>query len=147
MKEKKARVEDALNSTRAAVEEGIVPGGGIALLRCLDALDKVKVKGEERFGIEILKQAMKAPLRQIAENTGMDGSVVVEEALERKEEEGFDAVTQKWVNMFDAGIIDPTKVVRCALENAASVAALLLTTDSMVTTIKEKKQPVEGSIA
>ncbi len=147
MKEKKARVEDALNSTRAAVEEGIVPGGGIALLRCLSALDKVRAKGEEKFGIEILRTAMKAPLRQIAENAGMDGSVVVQEALERPEEEGFDALNLKWVNMYEAGIVDPTKVVRTALENAASLAALLLTTDSVVTNIKEKKEAVEGSVA
>ncbi len=147
MKEKKARVEDALNSTRAAVEEGIVPGGGIALIRCLPALDKVKAKGEEKFGIEILRAALKAPLRQIAENAGMDGSVVVQEAIERPTEEGFDALNLKWVNMYEAGIVDPTKVVRTALENAASLAALLLTTDSVVTSIKEKKEAVEGSVA
>jgi len=147
MKEKKARVEDALNSTRAAVEEGIVPGGGIALLRCLEALSKAKVTGDEKAGIEVLRHALAAPLSQIAENAGEDGSVTVQEALERPAQEGYDALNNKWVDMFQAGIVDPAKVVRCALEHASSVAALVLTTDSVVTTIKEKKDPVEGSVA
>ena len=147
MKEKKSRVEDALNSTRAAVEEGIVPGGGVALLRCLQVLDKVKATGDEKAGVKILRRALVAPLSQIAENAGENGSVTVQEALERKSEEGFDALAHKWVDMYAAGIVDPTKVVRIALENAASVAALVLTTDSVVTTIPEKKEAIEGSVA
>jgi chaperonin GroEL len=147
MKEKKARVEDALHATRAAVEEGIVPGGGVALLRCVEPVQAVKAKGDERFGVEIVARALSAPLRQIAENAGEDGSAVVEEVRERKTVEGFDALTHTYVDMFKAGIVDPTKVVRAALENAASIAGLLLTTDSLVTGIKDKKRKVEGAVA
>jgi len=147
MKEKKARVEDALHATRAAVEEGIVPGGGVALLRCVEAVEAVRAKGDERYGVEIVAHAFPAPLRQIAENSGEEGSAVVEEVRERKSSEGFDALTHTYVDMFKAGIVDPTKVVRIALQNAASIAGLLLTTDSLVTGIKEKKRKVEGAVA
>ncbi|MBL9079506.1 MAG: chaperonin GroEL [Planctomycetes bacterium] len=145
MKQKKQRIEDALNATRAAVEEGIVPGGGVALLRASKVLDTLKVKGDQQFGVEILKRACEAPMRQIAENAGEDGSVVVDEALSKKPNEGFNALTGEWVDMFQAGIVDPTKVVRCALQNAASIAGLMLTTNTMVTSIQEDKKAVEGS--
>ena len=142
MKEKKARVEDALNATRAAVEEGIVAGGGVALLRCIGALDKVrdKVRGEEKSGIDILKRALQEPLRQIAENAGFEGSVVVNEVLAGKKDYGFNAETGKYENLLAAGVIDPTKVVRFAVQNAASVSALMLTTEAMVTEKPEKKK-------
>ncbi len=145
MKQKKQRIEDALNATRAAVEEGIVPGGGVALLRASKALDTLKVKGDQQFGVEIVKQACKAPMRQIAENAGEDGPVVIDEALGRKPNEGFNALTGEWVDMFKAGIVDPTKVVRCALQNAASIAGLMLTTNTMITSIKDEQKAVEGS--
>jgi chaperonin GroEL len=145
MKQKKQRIEDALNATRAAVEEGIVPGGGVALLRASKALDTLKVKGDQQFGVEIMKRACEAPMRQIAENAGEDGSVVVDEALAKKPNEGFNALTGEWVDMFAAGIVDPTKVVRCALQNAASIAGLMLTTNTMVTSIKDDQKAVEGS--
>ncbi len=142
MKEKKARVEDALNATRAAVEEGIVPGGGVALLRCTGALDKAreKVRGEDKSGIDILKRALQEPLRQIAENAGFEGSVVINEVLAGKDDFGFNAETGQYENLLAAGIIDPTKVVRFAVQNAASVAALMLTTEAMVTEKPEKKK-------
>ena len=145
MKQKKQRIEDALNATRAAVEEGIVPGGGVALLRASKVLDTLKVKGDQQFGVEIMKRACEAPMRQIAENAGEDGSVVVDEALGKKPNEGFNALTGEWVDMFAAGIVDPTKVVRCALQNAASIAGLMLTTNTMVTSIKDDQKAVEGS--
>jgi chaperonin GroEL len=145
MKQKKQRVEDALNATRAAVEEGVVIGGGVALLRARRILDELRAKDDRKHGIEIVKTACEAPIRQIAENAGEDGSVVVEEALARKNTEGFNAVTGEWVNMFDAGIIDPTKVVRTALQNAGSIAGLMLTTDTLVTSIKEKASAVDGA--
>jgi len=140
MKEKKARVEDALNATRAAVEEGIVPGGGVALIRCLDALDKVKVTGEEKHGLEILKRALQEPLRQIAENAGLEGSVVLNRVVEGKDDFGFNAVTETYENLIECGVIDPTKVVRFALQNAASVAGLMLTTEALVAEKPEKKK-------
>jgi chaperonin GroEL len=140
MKEKKARVEDALNATRAAVEEGIVPGGGVALLRCLAALDKVKVSGEEKAGLSILRKALKEPLRQIAINAGAEGSVVVNTVLEGKNDFGYNAATGKFENLMAAGVIDPTKVVRFALQNAASVAGLMITTEAMITEKPEKKK-------
>src|SRR6188474_896436 len=145
MKEKKARVEDALNATRAAVEEGIVAGGGVALLRASTVLDTLKLKGDQQFGVAIMKRACEEPMRQIAENAGEDGSVIVDEALSRKPNEGFNALTGEWVDMFKAGIVDPTKVVRCALQNAASIAGLMLTTNTMVTSIKDEQKAVEGS--
>ncbi len=140
MKEKKARVEDALNATRAAVEEGIVPGGGVALVRCLDALQKVKAPGEEKHGLQILKQAMAEPLRQIAENAGFEGSVVFNRVLEGKDDFGFNAATETYENLIAAGVIDPAKVVRCALQNAASVAGLMLTTEALVAEKPEEKK-------
>jgi chaperonin GroEL len=132
MKEKKARVEDALNATRAAVEEGIVPGGGIALIRCIGVLDKLKLGGDDQLGVNIVKRALQDPLRQIANNAGLEGSVVVEKVKEQKGAFGLNAETAQYEDLVAAGIIDPTKVVRFALQNAASVAALMLTTEAMV---------------
>ncbi|MBU2260762.1 MAG: chaperonin GroEL [Proteobacteria bacterium] len=132
MKEKKARVEDALNATRAAVEEGIVPGGGVAYLRTLPALDKMKLEGDEEVGVRIVKKALEEPLRMIANNAGMEGSIVVEKVKEKKGAYGFNARTDKYEDMIAAGVIDPTKVTRFALQNAASVASLMLTTQCMV---------------
>jgi chaperonin GroEL len=140
MKEKKARVEDALNATRAAVEEGIVPGGGVALVRCLSALDKVKAKGEEKSGITILRHTLTEPLRQIVRNAGLEGSVVLNKVLEGKDDYGFNAQTETYENLIAAGVIDPTKVVRFALQNAASVAGLMLTTEAMIADKPEKKK-------
>jgi chaperonin GroEL len=139
MKEKKARVEDALNATRAAVEEGIVPGGGVALTRCMKALDKIQASGEEKSGIQILKRALGEPLRQIAENAGYEGSVVFRKVLEGKGDYGFNAETEKYENLMASGVIDPTKVVRFALQNAASVSGLMITTEAMVTEKPQKK--------
>jgi len=140
MKEKKARVEDALNATRAAVEEGIVPGGGVALVRCLKALDGIKVKGEEKSGITILRNALTEPLRQIAQNAGQEGTVVLNKVLEGKNDYGFNAQTDTYENLMAAGVIDPTKVVRFALQNAASVAGLMLTTEAMISEKPKKKK-------
>jgi len=145
MKQKKQRIEDALNATRAAVEEGIVPGGGTALLRASKALDSLKVKGDQQFGVEIVKRACEAPMRQIAENAGEDGSVVVDEAQDKKANEGFNALTGTWTDMFKAGVVDPCKVVRSALQNAASISGLMLTTNTMVTSIEDDKAAVDGS--
>ena len=139
MKEKKARVEDALNATRAAVEEGIVPGGGVALVRCIKALSRVDASEEEKNGIEILKRALGEPLRQIAENAGHEGSVVYGKVIEKKGDYGFNAETEKYEKLMAAGVIDPTKVVRFALQNAASVSGLMITTEAMVTEKPEKK--------
>jgi chaperonin GroEL len=139
MKEKKARVEDALNATRAAVEEGIVPGGGVALIRCMKALDKIDASDEEKNGIEILKRALGEPLRQIAENAGYEGSVVYGKVVEGKADYGFNAETEKYENLMASGVIDPTKVVRFALQNAASVSGLMITTEAMVTEKPKKK--------
>src|SRR5581483_7541463 len=127
MKEKKARVEDALNATRAAVEEGIVPGGGVALLRASSAIDGLKLEGDEKVGAMIVKRALEEPIRQIVENAGLEGSVIVEKVVTR----GFDAESLEFVDMIQVGIIDPTKVERVALQNAASVASLLLTTEAL----------------
>ncbi len=139
MKEKKARVEDALNATRAAVEEGVVPGGGVALLRCLSALEKAKVPDDEQYGVKIVMRAIEEPLRQIAANAGFEGSVVVEKVKAKKGDFGFDADSGEYVAMYGAGIIDPTKVTRLALQNAASVSALMLTTEAMVAEAPKKK--------
>jgi chaperonin GroEL len=139
MKEKKARVGDALNATRAAVEEGIVPGGGVALLRAARALDSHTLLGDERTGANIVRRALEEPIRQIVENAGLEGSVVVEKVKAAKERaHGFDAESNEYVNMMHAGIIDPTKVERVALQNAASIASLLLTTEALITDIPEK---------
>ena len=140
LKEKKHRVEDALSATRAAVEEGIVPGGGITLLRTIPELEKLKLKGDEEIGKSIILRALEEPIRQIANNAGVDGSVITEKAKNEKDAMGFDASENKWVDMFEAGIIDPAKVVRSELQNAASVSALLLTTETIVTDIPEKKE-------
>ncbi|HPA13838.1 MAG TPA: chaperonin GroEL [Desulfobacterales bacterium] len=141
MKEKKARVEDALNATRAAVEEGIVPGGGVALVRCMDALEKLKVSGEEKNGVSILKRALQEPLRQIARNAGHEDSVVFKKVMEGNNDFGFNAATENYENLFESGVIDPVKVVRFAIQNAASVAGLMLTSEAMITEKPEKKKP------
>ncbi|HME93859.1 MAG TPA: chaperonin GroEL [Methylomirabilota bacterium] len=143
MKEKKARVEDALNATRAAVEEGIVAGGGVALLRASTSIDGVKLEGDEKVGAMIVKRALEEPIRQIVENAGLEGSVVVEKVkAEKVVTRGFDAESLEFVDMIQAGIIDPTKVERVALENAASVASLLLTTEALITDLPEEKSAV-----
>jgi chaperonin GroEL len=142
MKEKKARVEDALNATRAAVEEGIVPGGGVALLRCINALSKLKLGGDDQLGVNIVKRALEDPLRQISNNAGLEGSVVVEKVKAEQGAFGLNAETGEFEDLVKAGIIDPTKVVRFALQNAASVAALMLTTEALVAEIpKEESAP------
>ncbi len=149
MTEKKARVEDALHATRAAAAEGIVVGGGCALLRCRDAVAKrrEKLRGDEKMGADIVTRAVEAPVRNIAENTGHNGAVIVSEILDLDPEEGFDANTGKFVNMFDAGIIDPTKVTRIALQSAASIAGLLLSTETMITDVGDSdEEKVEGSV-
>jgi chaperonin GroEL len=140
MKEKKARVEDALHATKAAVEEGIVPGGGVALLRCISALDSLKLPPEQQVGVTIVRRALEEPIRQIVANAGVEGSVVVDRVRKEKTNIGFDAQTEQYVDMLQAGIIDPTKVVRCALQNAASVAGLMLTTEVMITDLPEEKK-------
>jgi chaperonin GroEL len=140
MKEKKARVEDALNATRAAVEEGIVPGGGVALLRCAKAVDKLKLEGDEKVGAMIVRRALEEPIRQIVENAGVEGSVIVEKVkAETVVNRGYDADSMEFVDMLQAGIIDPAKVERVALQNAASIASLLLTTEALITDIPEEK--------
>ena len=140
MKEKKARVEDALNATRAAVEEGIVAGGGVAYLRALPALEKMKLSEEQQFGLNILKKALEEPIRWIAQNAGYDGSIVIEKVKNEKGNMGFDAQKEEYTDMVKAGIIDPKKVVRTALQNAASVASLLLTTEAMVAERPKEKE-------
>jgi len=132
MKEKKARVEDALHATRAAVEEGIVAGGGVALLRTIAALDKLKLEGDQQLGVNIVKRALEEPIRWIAQNAGHDGSIVVEKVKNEKGAYGFNAQTEEYEDLIAAGIIDPTKVVRCAIQNAASVASLMVTTEALV---------------
>ena len=140
MKERKARVEDALHATKAAREEGIVPGGGVALLRCLPALEKLKLSGDEQIGLDVIKRVLEEPARQIAQNAGREGSVVVQRIKEEKGNVGFDAEKLEFADMFEAGVIDPTKVVRTALQNAASIASLLITTEAIVTEIPEKEK-------
>ena len=140
MKEKKARVEDALHATRAAVEEGIVPGGGVAFLRCFSTLEKLKLEGDEQIGIEIVKRSLEEPIRQIAENAGLEGSVVTERVKHEKTNVGYDVLQEDYVDMIESGVIDPTKVTRTALQNAASIASLLLTTEALVTDIPEKEK-------
>ena len=152
MKQTKARLEDALHATRAAVEEGILPGGGVALVRCHDAVEAAKksAKGDEKIGIDIVLAALSAPMRQIADNGGLDGCVIVDEVRQKGENIGFDAYTGTYVDMLKAGIIDPVKVVRTALANAGSIAGLLLTTEALVTTYDKddkNKRPVEGVVA
>jgi len=145
MKEKKARVEDALHACRAAVEEGLLPGGGVPMLRALPALDKVKATGDEKIGLDIVRRAVVAPIRQIAENAGLDGSIVAQKVVESKEKNfGYDALQQKYGDMVKFGVIVPTKVERAALQNGASIASLLLTTDALVSEIPEKKEAPAG---
>lgn len=141
MKEKKARVEDALHATRAAVEEGIVPGGGVALLKAAKKIDSLKLAGDESIGANILKRALEAPIRQIAENAGKDGAVVLDKVLTAdKKNYGYDAQNDEFVDMLEAGIIDPAKVSRSALQNAASIAGLMLTTEALVSDIPEEEK-------
>ena len=142
MKEKKARVEDALNATRAAVEEGIVPGGGVAYIRCLPALEKLVLEGDQQVGVNIVKKALEEPLRMIAANAGCEGSIVVEKVKEKKGPFGFNAATEEYEDLVKAGVIDPTKVTRSALQNAASVAGLMLTTQCMVAEKPKKESPM-----
>jgi len=140
MKEKKARVEDALHATRAAVEEGIVPGGGVALLRAEKALDKAKFSGDEKIGLDIVRRALEEPIRQIAENAGVEGSIVVQKVKDGSGAFGFNAETEDYEDLLEAGIIDPTKVARTALENASSIAGLMVTTECLVTEVPEKEK-------
>src|ERR1700681_1732978 len=140
MKEKKARVEDALHATRAAVEEGIVPGGGVALIRCLTALDNIKdLEGDKKVGVAIVRRAIEEPMRQLANNAGQEGALIVQEVKARKGNEGYNVATDKYEDLVKAGVIDPTKVTRSALQNASSIAALMLTTEAMIAEIPEKK--------
>ncbi|NOX20792.1 MAG: chaperonin GroEL [Nitrospirae bacterium] len=146
MKEKKARVEDALHATRAAVEEGIVPGGGVALLRCIPALEKLKLEGDQQIGVEIVKKALEEPIKQIVSNAGLEGAIIVEKVKESNDiNYGFDAQKEEFTDMMKAGIIDPTKVSRTALQNAASVASLMITTEVMITEIPEKEEKMPGA--
>jgi chaperonin GroEL len=150
MKQTKARMEDALHATRAAVEEGILPGGGVALLRAIKAVQEVKAKGDEKIGIEIISRALEAPIRQIASNCGEDGSVIADEVKQKGQNIGYNAVTGEYVDMFKAGVIDPAKVVKSALRHAASISGLMLTTQVLVTRTDElsggEKAKVEGAI-
>ena len=144
MKEKKARVEDALHSTRAAVEEGIVPGGGTALIRCESAVEKLELEGDEKVGANIVLRTLSAPLRQLVENAGMEGAIVVEKVRGMARTEGLNVATGEYMDMFKAGIVDPTKVTRTALQNACSIAGLLLTTEAIITEIPETEKPMPG---
>ena len=145
MKEKKARVEDAMHATKAAVEEGIVPGGGVCFVRAIPALEKLQEKNSDiQSGINIVRRALEEPVRQIANNAGQEGSIIVARVKEKGKNEGFDANTEKFVDMIEAGIIDPTKVVRTALQNAASIASLMLTTEVLITEIPEKEKAGAG---
>jgi chaperonin GroEL len=140
MKEKKARVEDAMHATKAAVEEGIVAGGGVALLRAGKALDKLKLEGDQAVGAAIIKRAIEEPMRWIATNAGQEGSIVVAKVRDSKDDEGFNAATDEYEDLVKAGVIDPAKVVRNALQNASSIASLLLTTEALVSEIPEQKK-------
>ena len=140
MKEKKARVEDALHATRAAVDEGIIPGGGVALIRASTTLEKVKLEGDEKIGVEIIRRALEEPIRQLTQNAGLEGSVVVQRIKSEKTNVGYDVNQDSYVDLIQAGVIDPTKVTRSALQNASSIAALLLTTEALVTEKPEEKE-------
>jgi chaperonin GroEL len=143
MKEKKARVEDALHATRAAVEEGVVAGGGVALIRCLEAIEKVRGSNDdEKIGVDIVKRAIESPLRELANNAGVEGSVIVEEVKKRKGNEGYNVATNEYEDLVKAGVVDPKKVTRTALQNAASIAGLLLTTECLITEIPKKETPM-----
>ncbi len=141
MKEKKARVEDALHATRAAVEEGVVPGGGVALIRAQSALDKLNLEGDEKIGLGIIRRAIEAPLRQLADNAGLEGALIVQEVKKRTGNEGYNVATGEYVDLIKAGVVDPTKVTRSALQNAASISGLLLTTEAVISEIPEKEKP------
>ncbi len=142
MKEKKARVEDALHATRAAVEEGIVAGGGVAFIRSQKALDSLKLQGDEQTGLEIVRRAVEAPLRQLADNAGQEGALIVQEVKKRSGNEGYDVAANQYTDLLKAGIVDPTKVARTALQNASSISGLLLTTEALVTELPEKEKPL-----
>ena len=142
MKEKKARVEDALHATRAAVEEGIVAGGGVAFIRSQKALDNLKLQGDEQTGLEIVRRAVEAPLRQLADNAGQEGALIVQEVKKRSGNEGYDVAANQYTDLLKAGIVDPTKVARSALQNASSISGLLLTTEALVTELPEKEKPL-----
>jgi chaperonin GroEL len=139
LKEKKARFEDAINATKAAVEEGIVPGGGVTLVNAIKALDALQIDGDEKIGVQIIRRALEEPLRQIAHNAGAEGSVIVEKVKELPHGQGYNAATGEFVTMLEAGIVDPAKVARTALENAASIASMLLTTEALVAEVPEEK--------
>jgi chaperonin GroEL len=141
MKERKALVEDALHATRAAVEEGIIPGGGIGYVRCIPALEKMKVTGDEQLGVNIVKKALEGPIRQLVENAGLEGSVVVDRVKKEGTNVGYNLLVDRYEDMIDAGVVDPTKVARIAIQNAASVASLLITTEAVVTEKPEKEKP------
>jgi chaperonin GroEL len=141
MKEKKARVEDALHATRAAVEEGIVAGGGVALIRCLPAIEALKLEGDEQIGADIVKRAIESPLRALAQNAGVEGSIIVQEVKRRKGNEGYNVATGLYEDLVKAGVVDPKKVTRSALQNASSIAGLLLTTECLITEAPEKEKP------
>ncbi|WP_372999031.1 chaperonin GroEL [Lutispora sp.] len=147
LKERKLRIEDALAATKAAVEEGIVPGGGVALVNAIKAVEELlkDAHGDEKTGIQIIRRALEEPVRQIAENAGLEGSVIVEKVMNSEAGVGFDALNERYVNMIEAGIVDPTKVTRSALENAASIASMLLTTESVVADLPEKEKPMPGA--
>jgi chaperonin GroEL len=147
LKEKKDRIEDALNATRAAIEEGIVSGGGVALVRAISAVEDLRLPGDQKFGRDVVIRAMRAPLRQIADNAGLDGNVILEETLEKKGNYGLNVATGEWGDMLKMGIIDPAKVVRTALQNAGSVVGLMLTTETVVTELKDKEHEVAGAVS
>jgi chaperonin GroEL len=140
MKEKKARVEDAMHATKAAVEEGIVPGGGVALLRAAKALERLTLTGDQLVGVQIVRRAIEQPMRHIATNAGAEGAIVVAKVKEMKQDEGFNAATEVYEDLVKAGVIDPAKVVRSALQNASSIASLLLTTEALISEIPEDKK-------
>jgi chaperonin GroEL len=141
MKEKKARVEDALHATRAAVEEGIVAGGGVAFLRAQKVLDDLNLEGDEKTGLEIVRRVLESPLRQLADNAGQEGALIVQEVKKRSGNEGYNVATGEYTDLVKAGVVDPTKVTRYALQNASSISGLLLTTEALVTELPEKEKP------
>ena len=145
MKEKKARVEDALHATRAAVEEGVLPGGGVAYLRTQKTLDNLKLEGDEAVGVQIVRRALEYPTRQLADNAGQEGALIVQEVKKRSGNEGFNVATGEYEDLVKAGVVDPTKVVRTALQNAASIASLMLSTEALLTELPEKQKPGPAS--
>ena len=144
MKEKKARVEDALHATRAAVEEGIVPGGGVALIRAQKVLETLQLEGDEKIGMQIVRRAIEEPLRTLADNAGEEGALIVQEVKKRKGNEGYNVATGQYEDLIKAGVVDPAKVTRSALQHAASISGLLLTTEAVITELPEKKAPAGG---